>query len=79
MSALLIERLRTAMEEPRTHGNSLQRERLQEIVTLRRQLWLLRHTAELQDRVIERQNMLIAEQRELLRQAAPCPACVAKG
>ena len=79
MSAVLLERIRTALQDPRTHGDSVQRERLTELVRLRKQAHLHRDIAERQARVIERQRQIIAWQRELLREAEPCPSCVAKG
>lgn len=79
MSTLLIERLRTALQDPRTHGDSVQRERLEEVVRLRKQAHLHRDIAERQARVIERQRQIISWQRELLSKAEPCPSCVAKG
>lgn len=79
MSGIIMrERHRTARQDPR-HGDSLQRERIEELSRLRREAWLHRDIAARQDLVIEWQRRLIEEQRELLRQAEPCPACVAKG
>lgn len=79
MSAILLERIRTALQDPRTHGDSVQRERLNEVVRLRKQAHLHRDIAARQQAVIEKQRQIIAWQRELLRAAEPCPACVAKG
>lgn len=79
MSGIIVrERHRTARQDPRTHGDSVQRERIEELARLRREAWLHRDIAARQDLVIEWQRRLIEEQRELLRQAEPCPACVAK-
>ena len=72
MSALLLERIRTALQDPRTHGDSVQRERLQEVTRLRRLVWDLR-------RENERWQVVVAGYRELLDGAEPCPSCVAKG
>lgn len=43
-----------------------------EVAALRRDNLALRAEAQFRERIIR-------EQRELLRQAKPCPACVAKG
>lgn len=76
----LKERLRTALQDPRTGWlkslpGSLETERMNlraEVAALRRDNLALRAEAQFRERIIR-------EQRELLRQAKPCPACVAKG
>ena len=67
----LTERLRTALQDPRTGGTSVLAELRAEVAALRRDNLALRAEAQFRER-------LVREQRELLRQAKPCPACVAK-
>lgn len=70
MSAHLVERLKTALQEPRSRACSLQEERLLELSSLRREVTQLR---------IEnmRWQVVVEGYRELLREAEP--STVAKG
>lgn len=66
------ERLLTNLQEPRRSARSLHAERIVELARLRNENRTLRIEN-------ERWQMIVAEYKELLRDAEPCPACVAKG
>jgi len=71
--SLLSERLRTALQEPaHVYARNVVQELRLEVAKLRRENLALRAEAQFRERIVR-------EQRELLRQAQPCPACVAKG